>query len=435
VTGFERASDGMRRWRSATFEALSHPHYRILWAGTTLAFLAFMMSWVAQSVVAFDISGKNGSVGVVSLGMGVSQLLIGPFGGAVADRISKRGMLLLGQALAGLNFIVVGVLILTGVITIPLLVASTFMLGVVFAFIAPARQAWVGELLPARVVPNGIALTQVAMTGTRIIGPLLAGGLVAWSLVGPGGTYLFMGGLFALVVATLWKLPPSEARPKQSGGPGVFRDLYLGFQHVAERPRLALLAVSFILVVITGYSYQVVLPGFLENELGRDAGDLGIMMAVSAVTGLIATIGLAGAANSRLAWPLMIGGAVMLGASLLVLGMAPNFAVVLVAMLLTGAGTGAFQMLNNALVMQESAPQFYGRVFSLTMMAWGFNGLSGLPFGLLADGIGERETTLIMGAGVLVVCALTTLVYSAIRARGAPVTPMPDVLTEAVASE
>ena len=425
----------MRRWRSATFEALSHPHYRILWFGTTLAFLAFMMSWVAQSVVAFDLTGKNGSVGIVSLGMGVSQLAIGPFGGAVADRVSKRGMLLTGQALAGLNFIAVGILIIAGLITIPLLVASTFLLGVVFSFIAPARQAWVGELLPQRVIPNGIALTQVAMTGTRIVGPLLAGGLVAWSLVGPGGAYLFMGALFIIVVATLAKLPPSQAKPKQKGGPGVFRDLYLGFQHVAERPRLGLLAVSFILVVVTGYSYQVVLPGFLENELGRESKDLGIMMAVSAVTGLIATIGLAGAANSRWAWPLMIGGGVMLGASLLVLGIAPNFGVVLFAMLLTGAGTGAFQMLNNALVMRESAPQFYGRVMSLTMMAWGFNGLSGLPFGLMADAIGERETTLIMGAGVLVVCAVTTLVFSGIHTRGSAVTPIPEGLTEAIAGE
>jgi MFS family permease len=432
-----RASDGMRRWRSATFEALNHPQYRILWAGTTLAFLAFMMSWVAQAVVAFDLTGKNGSVGIVSLGMGIAQLTVGPFGGAVADRVSKRGMLLAGQALAGLNFIVVGVLILTDVITIPLLVASTFMLGVVFAFIAPARQAWVGELLPQRAIPNGIALTQVAMTGTRIIGPLLAGGLVAWSVVGPGGTYVFMGGLFIIVVATLAKLPPSQPKPRHAGGPGVLDDLYLGFRHVAERPRLGLLAVSFILVVITGYSYQVVLPGFLENELGRESKDLGIMLAVSAVTGLIATIGLAGAANSRLAWPLMIGGGVMLGVSLLILALAPNFAIVLVAMLLTGAGTGAFQMLNNALVMQESAPQFYGRVMSLTMMAWGFNGLAGLPFGLLADSIGERQTTLIMGAGVLIVCALTSLVYSGIRTRPshAAVTPVPDGLTEAIAGE
>ena len=412
---------------------MSSRDYRILWLGTTLAFLAFMMSWVAQSVVAFELTGKNGSVGIVSLGMGVASLTIAPFGGAVADRISKRRLLLVGQALAGLNFFVVGLLILADVITIPLLVASTFLLGVVFAFIAPARQAWVGEILPERLVPNGIALTQVAMTGTRIFGPLMAGVLIAWPLFGTGGSYLVMGGLFVLVVATLWRLPNTASRPRE-GRTGVFADLADGVRHVFARPKLGLLAISFILVVMTGYSYQVVLPGYLENALGRDAKDLGILVSATAVTGLIVTIAIAGAANSRFAWPLMLGGAATLGVSMLILSAAPNFSVAIFAMLLTGAGTGAFQMLNNALVMQESAPEYYGRVMSLTMMAWGVNGLAGLPFGLLADATGERATILVMAIGVIVVTIVTTVVYSGMRARGR-VTPGLETLTEAVAGD
>ena len=372
-------------------------------------------------------------MGIVSLGMGVASLTIAPFGGAVADRISKRRLLLVGQALAGLNFFVVGLLILADVITIPLLVASTFLLGVVFAFIAPARQAWVGEILPERLVPNGIALTQVAMTGTRIFGPLMAGVLIAWPLFGTGGSYLVMGGLFVLVVATLWRLPNTASRPRE-GRTGVFADLADGVRHVFARPKLGLLAISFILVVMTGYSYQVVLPGYLENALGRDAKDLGILVSATAVTGLIVTIAIAGAANSRFAWPLMLGGAATLGVSMLILSAAPNFSVAIFAMLLTGAGTGAFQMLNNALVMQESAPEYYGRVMSLTMMAWGVNGLAGLPFGLLADATGERATILVMAIGVIVVTIVTTVVYSGMRARGR-VTPGMEPLTEAVAGD
>ncbi len=429
-----RPASGLQRWRTATFEAMNDRDYRVLWLGTTLAFLAFMMSWVAQSVVAFDLTGKNGSVGIVSLGMGVASLTIAPFGGAVADRVSKRGLLLVGQALAGLNFFVVGILIVADVITIPLLVASTFLLGVVFSFIAPARQAWVGDLLPERMVPNGIALTQVAMTGTRIIGPLLAGLLIAWPLVDTGGTYVAMGIIFVLVVATLWRLPNTAARQVEGARPGMFSSLRDGVRHVAGRPRLGLLAVSFILVVMTGYSYQVILPGYLENELGHPAKDLGILVSATAVTGLIVTVAIAGAASSRFAWPLMMGGAATLGVSLLVLAVAPTFEVAILAMLLTGAGTGAFQMLNNALVMQESAPEYYGRVMSLTMMAWGVNGLAGLPFGLLADAAGERTTILVMAAGVLVVTAATVIAYGGIKGRPT-VTPPLEPLTEAVAGD
>ena len=90
------------------------------------------------------------------------------------------------------------------------------------------------------------------------------------------------------------------------------------------------------------------------------------------------TVGIAGLAGSRFAWPVMFGGGALIGGALLVMSVAPTFAIAIVAMLMLGAGTGMFQMLNNALVMQEAEPAFYGRVMSLTMLAWGFNGLVGL---------------------------------------------------------
>ena len=162
-------------WARTTFSALGHRHYRLLWAGTTIAFLAFAMSNVVQGVVAYDITHKNGSVGNVALGMGLATILTAPFGGVIADRVSKRRLLLFGQVIIGANFVVVGVLIIADQITIPILVASTFVMGFVFSFIAPARQAWIGELLDGPQLANGIALQQVAMTSTRIFGPFLAG--------------------------------------------------------------------------------------------------------------------------------------------------------------------------------------------------------------------------------------------------------------------
>ncbi|MCZ7576766.1 MAG: MFS transporter [Dehalococcoidia bacterium] len=115
-------------------------------------------------------------MGFVSLGMGIATILVSPFGGVVADRFSKRRMLFFGQTIIGLNFALVGLLILTDRITILALAGSTLVLGTVFSFIGPARQAWVGELVPQHDLPNGIALQQVGMTATRIFGPFIAGG-------------------------------------------------------------------------------------------------------------------------------------------------------------------------------------------------------------------------------------------------------------------
>ncbi|MBA4180611.1 MAG: hypothetical protein C0506_08500 [Anaerolinea sp.] len=403
-------------WVEATFKALQHRDYRMLWIGTTVAFLAFMMSSVVQSLVAFDLTGKNGAVGLVAVGMGVSTILVSPFGGVIADRMSKRRLLLVGQSLIGINFATVGLLIVTDHITIGALVASTFVMGTVFSFIGPARQAWIGDLLPGDDLANGIALQQVSMSGTRIIGPFLASGLAGLAIVGTGGTYLFMGGLFAFVVFTLALLPRTQPRPHRQGV-SLMGDMKLGVAHMVERPRLLLLSLSFIGMVMAGYSYFVVLPGLLENELNRDSGDIGWLLGISAVSGLAVTVGLAGMASSRHAWKLMLGGGMVLGVSLALLSLAETFSQALGAMLLVGAGSSAFQMLNNALVMQESDQAYYGRVMSITMLAWGFNGLAGYPFGRLADASGERATLLLMGTLVVSATLITAAFHAALSRR------------------
>lgn len=412
-------------WFSTTFASLKYPHYRTLWIGTSLAFLAFMMQWVVQAVVAFDLTGKNAAVGVVGLGMGISQLLISPFGGVIADRVSKRRLLLIGQTAIGLSFAVTGILVLTDQITIPLLVLSTFVMGFVFSFIAPARQAWIGELLPTEAMANGIALQQVAMTGTRILGPMIAGILVAISFVGTGGAYLFMAAIIVFVVATLATLPPTKSTAKK--GSSVLGDMKLGITHVRERPALQLLVVSFIGVVIAGYSWQVLLPGLLENELGHDPKEVGWLVSSSAFSGLFVTLFMASRAGSPNAWKMMFIGAGGLGVALVMLGLTPNFISAMGIMLVLGAGTGAFQMLNNSLVMQVADAAYFGRVMALTMLAWGMNGLMGLPFGIMADRIGERETLLLMGSLVLAVTVLTIAWYASIQKQmAAPAAAAPD---------
>jgi MFS family permease len=403
------------RWFHETFQSLSNPHYRTLWMGTTVAFLAFMMSSIVQSIVAFDITGKNGSVGLVALGMGVATIVISPFGGVIADRVSKRKLVLIGQTLIGINFLTVGVLILTDAITIPALVASTFVMGGVFAFIGPARQAWIGELVTGPEMGNAIAMQQVGMTLTRVFGPLVVAVLVKFTFAGTGGTYLFMSGLFAYVIFTLTKLPPTRGRA--SGGKSIVGDFKLGFGHIAGRPRLALLVTSFMGVIMFGFSYQVVLPGFLENQLGHPADDIGLLFFAGAISGLAVTLLVASKASGPYAWRMMVAGGFILGISLAVTALSATFWQAMVMMFIAGAGSSAFQLLNNSLIMQETDQAYYGRVMSLTMMAWGLYGLVGFPFGMLAVSVGERETIFLMGTLVVAVTALTMLFHLALGRR------------------
>jgi MFS family permease len=406
------------RWLATTFAALDLRDFRVLWIGTALSGLAFMMSMTAQNVVAFDLSGNNRAVGLVMFGQGVAMLFISPFGGALADRLSKRLLLLVCQLAIGLTMFATALLIAVDAISVFFLAVGAFVMGTMFSFLGPARQAYVGEVVPLDRRGNAVALSQVAMNLTRVIGPSLAGVMLAVSVIGAAGTYFFMGVIFVVVVATLLRLPPTRA--SAPSGTSVLGEIRAGLRHVTENPRLFNLVAGFVLVTMVGFPYMTVMPGFVTEELGQGAAAYGILLAVSAVGGLLVSLAVASVADSRrapLLLTLMSGG---LGVMLIVTGMAPTFAAALVTMFGVGGCVSGFQALNSALTLHSTSPAYYGRVMSITMLAFSATGIIGLPIGMLADAIGERTTLMVMGVAVLVVVA-GLAVWSARVAGHAPV--------------
>ncbi len=390
----------LARWYTQTFEALGIRDYRILWWGSTLATLAFMMTRTVQSVVAFDLGGDSTTVGIVALGSGISMILIGPIGGVLADRLSKRMVLLFGQTLVGICFAAIGVLIFADLITIWILVVLSFVMGLSFAFIGPTRQAYVGDVVSRDLLPNAVALSQLSMGFSRVVSPMLAGGLIALSFSGTGGTYVVMGAILFAVVATLSMMPPSQPVPS---GRSISGDFVAGVDHVRERPRLLLLVLSFVLIVIIGMPYVTVLPALLENELGQSTEAIGLLFTVEAIGGLLTGLLVAGSVRGEHARQVMLVLGILFGFALIGLALVPTFALALVAIFFMGVGLTGFQLTNNALLMMEADREYFGRVMSLVMLAWGGQGLTALPIGILADSIGERWVLAIQGAVVIAV--------------------------------
>lgn len=424
-----RVGDVLTRWAQSTFFALENRNFRLLFFGTLFAQLTFGMKNVVQGIVAFDLTGQNSSVGLVALGTGVTMVTLGPIGGALGDRLSKRKLLIISQFTIGIIYTIVGILIVTGHITIWLLVLSTLFLGSAFAIMGPTRQAWIGELLSGPQLSNGIALQQIAMNGTRVFGPFLVGALVAISFIDTGGTYLFMAGAFVIVCGMLFMMPASA--PQKPSGRSVVGDLLEGARYIWRTPELRLLALLFVGTVITAFSYQTLLPGFLSHALGRSSKELGVLHGAAAVGGLVVTLFLAGN-SSRSTRSLMILVGVLLGFSLLFLAAAPNITVALIAMVAVGAFSSAFQLLNNVNLMRVCAPEFYGRVMSVTMMSFGMSSIASYPFGILADAIGERASLVACACGSLAVVGAAMFASRRVSPVAAPAPQPAPVLDDAV---
>lgn len=374
-----------------------------MWIGSFFSFVAFFMSTVVQAVLAFQLTGSNSAVGLVVFGQGVAQLLLGPFGGALADRVSKKKLILFCQSLPFISFTALAVLVVTDLISVGYLVAGAFVNGVSFSFLGPARQAYIIDIVEERSRGNAVAMNQVALNASRVLGPAIAGLLLAIDVISVSGAYFTMSAFYAVAMGSMLLIPGSPP-PEGAGSRSVLGDVIEGYSYVASQPRLRTLVLFFVLVMMVGFPYVTVLPGFVENELGQDATVISLLLSVTAVGALVASLGVASLADSPRALLIYSAMGVVFGLSLIFAAVAPGVAFAVVTMLFVGIGSGAFQTLNGAVIIRESEPRYFGRVMALTMLAFAAFGLMGLPIGFLADQIGERGTLAVMG---IVVCATT----------------------------
>jgi predicted MFS family arabinose efflux permease len=239
-------------------------------------------------------------------------------------------------------------------------------------------------------------LIQVGGNFARIAAPPLAGLLLSWPLVGSGGTFFLIAALFILVLLTLYQLPPDA--PRRAHSTSVLDDIRGGLLYTAGKPVLLHAVVSFHIVLILGFSFMVLMPGYATDELDAGASGYGVLLGVASAGGLITSVLVASLADSPRAQLFLSLSSLVAGLSLIAVGLAPGFGAALVAMLFVGAGTSAFQTLNNAYAMRLTEPAFYGRVIGLMFLAWGLINMIGLPIGVLADAVGER--TVLVGLGI-----------------------------------
>ena len=376
--------------------------FRILFIGTLAAFTAFFTSTVIQGVVAFQLTGSNAAVGTAVFGQGVGMVLCGPLGGAFADRLPKRRIIAIGQLIAATCFGTLGVLYALERIALWHLVTNSFVFGCAFGFLGPARQALAADLVPPSLLGNAMALSNVANTLSRVAGPVVAGLLLDWKSAGPAAAYGVMSFLYASSALSLLLLPKSRVRPF-AAEKHVVHDLVDGLRYAWHAPRLRLLLIFFVSVMLIGFPHVTLIPGLLENQLGRPAQDVTRYALAAAAGALVTSVTVSRFADSPRAIRIYSAFALAFGFALMALAAAPNFHTGLAAMVLVGAASGGFHALNGAVVARETEPAYMGRVMSLTFLAFAAFSLSALPLGLLADRFGEQRVLSGMGLSVVAV--------------------------------
>ena len=397
--------------KAGTFGAFRIPNFRILFVGTLCSFTAFFMSTIVQSVVAFELTGLNGAVGTAVFGQGLGMMLIGPLGGAYADRLPKKLVIAIGQCISALSLATMGFLYADGAVTIPFLAANSFVMGSTFGFIGPARQALVVDLVPDSLRGNAMTLTNVSNTTSRLLGPAAAGTLLGIEAFGAGVAYWTMAAFYVLSAVLLIALPASVVR-EEAGETHVLQDLREGLVYAWNHRQLRNMLLFFVTVMLIGFPHTVLIPGWLEHELGRPKEQVAIVAFFSAVGAFSASLFLARYADSSKATRIYSYMAIGFGVTLLGFAAAPDFYTGIFAMVLVGATSGGFHALNGAVTSRVTETRYMGRVMSLNFMAFAGFSLTALPVGQAADAFGVRTVLGWMGAAVLLLSVAMTIVVA-----------------------
>ncbi len=406
------------------FVALGVRNYRLYWTGQVISRIGTWMQQVSLPWLVLALGGSPIQLGIVAALEFVPAMLLAPFGGVFADRLDKRRAILVTQALASVQVVVLFVLTISGTITIPIIMALAFALGLVNAADMPLRQALAAELVPRNILTNAIALNSMAFNGARVIGPAVAGVTIA---IGASLFHTQTAGVafnlainavsYSAVLISLWMMDPAEIRrPQQPDLPvPVLESLREGIGYAVRTPIVLWALVLLGAIATFGLNFRILLPLFTQGVLHLEADAYGALYASMGVGSLAGAIALA-YMHERRAVALMIGGGLLFGCFELGLAFTRNG--LLAVPLLMGVGFFSMLMINtiNATVQANVSDELRGRVMALYVTVFaGSSPIGGLFAGGLAETWGVPATFLI---GALISLVAAVVVWWRFRLAG-----------------
>jgi MFS family permease len=379
-----------------TFSALRHRSFRWYFVGQLISISGTWMQTVAQGWLVFQLTRSELALGVVACAAGIPSLVLSPFAGVVVDRVSRRLLLLWTQAIQMVLAFILAFLVFAQTVQVWHIVLLSLLLGLTRCVDAPARQAFIKDMVGHEDMSSGITLNSMIVNGGRVIGPALAGVMLA--SLGAAMCFLVNGITFVAVLVSLWVIDEAYRVPsvsKDSPLAQMRQGLSFSRRHPTILPLLLLAAVGSVFASNT----ITLLPAFADVVLHSPVDALSLLSAAhgggAVFAGFLLTWLVSRLGHGRVV-SIMVG---VLSLSMLSLAMSTQLWVSVASMLLFGIGFVLFFVNTNTMIQLEVPDEFRGRVMSLfTLTFMGLMPIGALIVGLVADTIGTPAT--------LTVCAL-----------------------------
>jgi MFS family permease len=376
----------LQRFRRETFASLGNPNYRLYFYGQSVSMIGTWMQAIAQSFLVFTLTDSGTAVGLIVALQTLPVMLLGPYGGVVADRVDKRRLTIALQSLMGIQALVLGLLTVTHAVTMWEIAVLAVVLGLNNTFENPARQSFVLEMVGPEHLRNAVTLNTVMVNVARAIGPAAAGLII--NAGGLGVCFLINAGSFVAVVASLLamdvaKLSPSVPAKRQRG------QLVEGLRYVRSEVGLAVPLLMMAIVGCLTYEFQVTLPVVADRAFHGGARTYGFMTAAMGVGAILG--GLYAAARGRTGLAPLVRSSAVFSVLLALAAVAPTLWLEIVALAAVGAASVTFISKGNSTLQLAAAPQMRGRVMALWAVAFlGSTPIGGPVAGAVSQHLGAR---------------------------------------------
>jgi MFS family permease len=378
-----------------------------MYASNTAFFFAMNGQFVVRSYLAFKLTGSAFSLGIINLAVAIPMLVISPFGGVLADRVEKRNLIMVGQALLLVNELIVLALLVTNRLEFWHLFAVVFLMGCLFPFIMPARQSIVANIVGRQGLGNAMALQMSGMNAARVVGPVTAGLII--SVAGVRWVYAVAVALYLLALLAMSRI--DRAPPAPATGPRtVFGDIREGVRYVrSDRPVRVLLLLSIVPMMLA-MPFQALLVVFSEEVWHTGSRGLGILQGAAGVGGVLGSVIVAATGDIQRKLRVMMVSLLAFGGTLLLFAMSPWFLLALPFVLLADVFANVFGTVNATAIQVLIPDEVRGRVMSLMMMTFGLTPLGTLPVSAAAQAFGAPVA---VGGAAIVTTLIAVLIYVA----------------------
>ncbi len=387
------------------FSSLSSRNFRLFSIGQIISLIGSWIQAVAMSWLVLDMTGSGTQLGLITAIQFAPMLLLGLYGGLLADKLPKRKVLVATTLASLVLSVVLGALIIFGAAKLWMLYVMATISGLIMVIDNPTRQAFIGEMVGRNRIRNAVTLNSMIFNITRVVGPSIAG--LAINYLNIGAAFLLNAASFIAVLISLMMLRTSELHTelpvvKQKAGKG---EIMIGVRYAFGSRKIRAALLMMVLIGAFTYEFSVSFPLFATKVLHGNANTYSYMMAAMGIGSILGGLWVA-KFPFRSAKALVPIAALFGGATLLV-AVSPTLPLVLMMLVVLGIASTFFATLGNSTLQLNSSPDMRGRVMALWGMAFtGMTPLGAPVVGWVGEHTGAPASLAVGGVAALAAAGL-----------------------------